>query len=428
MALSAIAFRAIERIFILMTKSIIPIFEYFNFHPSWKSAELWFLRYGLYKLTRAKKKASDWIVILDFKVQAGCQKCLIVLGVQLSTLTDKFKMRNSFDIHHEDFEPLALQPMNASNGEKVAKVLEEISDEIGPFLQIVADHGGDINKGVKIYCQNHNTTINTYDVVHKLAILLKNELEKKDDIWKQIISLITDTKQKTKQSPEAFLSPPKQREKARFMNADIQIDWLQEILVLLQMEEDLPYIDRERLIDKLGWVLDFDKTIEEYVQMINIIRLARHQIRTKGLHRYSYKDFSCEIRSQFRELKSRSKNLVREICSFLKEEGKQISKDMTLVGSSEGIESTIGRQKIIVERTKVTTSITRSILSLAAIVGENSQSTIQEALETVSMKTLEEWEYEWIGKSDLAKRKEVRSIVKEKSTKSGKLGSESLAA
>jgi hypothetical protein len=340
LALSAIAFRAIERVFISMMNSQIVIFEYFNFQPSWKSVELWFFRYGLYKLTRAKKKASDWIVILDFKVQAGCQKCLIVLGVQLSTLINKFELRRSFDIHHDDFEPLALQPMNSSSGEKVAEVLEEISIRTGTFLQIIADHGGDVNKGVKIYCRNHEKTINTYDIVHKVAILLKNELEK-DSIWQQIIKLITDTKQKTKQSSEAFLSPPKQREKARFMNADILIDWLNEILKLLKLEEDISYIDRNRLMDKLGWVVDFDEVIEEYKQMIEIIRLARHQIRTNGLQKYSYVEFFRKLRSQFQDLKSRPRNLAKEICYFLKKEGRQIQKGMTVIGSSEGIESFI---------------------------------------------------------------------------------------
>ncbi len=432
LALAAIAFRAIQRIFISMQSCNIPIFKYFNFQPSWKSVELWFLRYGLYKLIKAKKKASDWIILVDFKVQAGYQKCLIVLGVQLSTLQSKFEKRGSFDIHHEDFQPLALQPMNSSTGEKVAHVLEEISEKIGPFLQIVADHGSDVNKGVRLYCQNHEKTINTYDVVHKLAILLKKELEK-DDTWKHIIQLITDTKQKTKQSPEAFLSPPKQREKARFMNADILIDWLQDILNLLQMQETIPHLDINRLKDKAGWIVDFEEVIEKYAQMIEIIRLARHLVRTEGLHRRSYATFFLKARLHFRSLKPEALHLAKEIFYFLKQEGRVLSKGQVLVGSSEGIESLIGRQKIIVERTKATSSITKSILSLAGMVGENNCDIVQEALETVSVEMLEEWEETWIGKTDLAKRKEVLSLGKinsdviELTIESNELESEPLA-
>ncbi len=71
------------------------------------------------------------------------------------------------------------------------------------------------------------------------------------------------------------MSPPKQREKARFMNADILIDWPQDILNLLQMQETIPHLDINRLKDKAGWIVDFEEIIEEYAQMIEIIRLAR---------------------------------------------------------------------------------------------------------------------------------------------------------
>jgi hypothetical protein len=404
--LSAIAFRAVERVFIVMEKSKIAIFEYFSFQPSWKSVELWFLRFGLYKLMRAKVRATDWIVLVDFKVQAGYQKCLIVLGVRLSTLMSKLEKRHSLDVCHEDFEPLALQPMSSSSGEKVAAVLEEISAKTGPFLQVLADHGGDVNKGIKIFCSKYKDTVNTYDIVHKVAILLKNMLEK-DEIWMRILKLITEAKQTTKQSQEACLSPPKQREKARFMNADILVDWLQEIFTFLYIEKEVPYLDKNKLIAKLGWVLEFKDTIQEYGEMIDVIRLARHQIRTDGLHPRSHVVFFRDARKQFSALKARPFSLAKNIYFFLKKEGHQIPKGKKLLGSTEGIESIIGRQKVIVERTKATSSITKTVLAIPGMVGEISHSIIKEALESVSVKDLHNWEMEFIGKSDLSKRKEV---------------------
>lgn len=417
--LYAIAFRAIERIFLAIKNCNIPIFEYFNFQPSWKSAQLWFLRYGLYKLTRAKEKADDWIIILDFKVQAGFQKCLIVLGVRWSTLAIKQKERGSFDVHHEDFEPIALVPMLSSNGEKVAQILAETSSKTGPFMQIVADHGTDVNKGIKLYCKDHKETVNTYDIVHKVAILLKKELED-DEVWKEILKLIKDTKQMTKQSKEVFLSPPRQREKARFMNADIMIDWLQELLFLLHNGKDVPYLDKNKLQDKFGWVFQYRDTIEEYAIMIDIIRFGRHQIRTEGLHRRSHVVFFRKMKIEFADFfearkkdllhsqnKKRAFKLAKSIFEFLKQEGMQVPFERTMLGSSEGIESIIGREKIIVERTKATKSITKGVLAIPAMAGKSDYFDIENALKTVSVKDLEEWEDMWIGKSDLSKRREV---------------------
>ena len=404
--LSTISFRAVERIFLIIKNSAIPIFQFFNFQPSWKSAELWFLRIGLYKLTRVKEKAKDWIVILDFKVQAGRQKCLIILGVRLSTLVNKFKERGSFDIHHEDFEPLAVMPVDSANGQHVGQVLEDISKMTGEFLQLIADHGSDVNKGVRLYCSNHSSTVNTYDTMHKVAILLKNELEK-DDVWKEIIRLITETKQTTKQSSEACLSPPKQREKARFMNADILIDWLQEMLDFMITSPEVAYLDRNKIKEKLGWVLEFEDIIEEYILMIEIIRLARHQIRTEGLHRGTQVIFFRKLRNQYKSLRGRPLNLAKEIIKFFKKEGMQIPAGKIFIGSSEGIESVIGRQKTIAERTKATNSITKNVLGIAAMVGASGPALVKEALEAISVKMLEEWEDQWIGKSDLSKRREI---------------------
>ncbi|MCC5649848.1 hypothetical protein LC609_08340 [Nostoc sp. XA013] len=39
-----------------------------------------------------------------------------------------------------------------------------------------ADHGGDVQKGIKLYKQNHPEVIYTYDVTHAMALLLKHEL------------------------------------------------------------------------------------------------------------------------------------------------------------------------------------------------------------------------------------------------------------
>lgn len=58
---------------------------------------------GYYKLTREKKKASDWVYIIDNSIQVGKHKCLLILGFRLSQLP---KMRA---LTFEDMEPLALE-------------------------------------------------------------------------------------------------------------------------------------------------------------------------------------------------------------------------------------------------------------------------------------------------------------------------------
>ena len=364
------------------------------------------LKYGLFKLTRKKERASDWIILIDFKVQSGSQKCFIVLGVRLSELMEKKKNRENFCLTHEDMEPLRIELMEKSSGVRVAEILEEVSLEIGPAMQLIADHGGDVNKGTKIYCEAHKETINTYDITHKLACLLKNEL-KNDKIWKRIITHTNDSKQKTKQSSEACLSPPRQTEKARFMNVDIQIDWLKDMVSLLNNEFP-EFLDANKVKDKLGWILRYKNVIRKYTEIIAIVRESRNLIRNEGLRRYSYIDLFKLLRKKFSDkLSSRAFGFAKKVIEFLKSEGSRIGIGDILLGSSEVIESLLGKYKPIEQRTKATKSITPCILSIAAMVGKNTVQMVSDALQTITMKMIKGWKELLIGKSDLAKRREL---------------------
>ena len=54
--------------------------------PSWHTGRFWLLRLGYYKLERAKQKASEWIWIVDHTVQLGSKRCLVIVGIWVSSL------------------------------------------------------------------------------------------------------------------------------------------------------------------------------------------------------------------------------------------------------------------------------------------------------------------------------------------------------
>lgn len=401
-----ISFQATARIFDIFHKGCSVCAAIFNYIPSWKSSYNWVLKYGLFKLMRKKERATDWIILIDFKVQAGSQKCFVVLGVRLSDLMKKREVRGNLCLTHEDMEPLRIELMAKSSGERVAEILEEITKEIGPAMQLIADHGGDVNKGTKIYCEAHKETVNTYDITHKLACLLKSEL-KDDESWQEMVTQINDTKQKTKQSLEACLSPPRQTEKARFMNVDTQIDWLEEMVDLLN--HVLPeFLDVNKVRGKLGWILGYEDVIEEYVEMIVIVRETRNLIRNEGLQWRSYIDLFKLLKKRFsKKMSSRAFGFAKKVIGFLKVEGKCITRGNVLLGSSEVIESVFGKYKQLEERIKATKSITPCILSIAAMLGKNTVEMVSEALRTVKMKMIKAWREKWIGKSDLTKKRDL---------------------
>ena len=380
------------------------LYEFLGFFPSWKTIQNWILRIGLFKILKRKEKANDWIFIVDFKVQAGRQKCLIVLGVRMQELIERSKERGSLCVLHEDMHPLGVYAMEKSSGERIAKILEEISEQTGPAYQVIADHGSDVNKGLRIYCESNQECVNTYDIVHKLAVLLGAEL-KNDGLFDEIITRMNETKQKTKQSSEAPLAPPRIRDKARFMNLDIQIDWLEDIERLLGIE--ILDENKDQIYEKLGWVLDYKEIIKELKEIIAVIKIARNLIREKGLYRRSCLDFSKEVKRLGDSLSERTLNFARKIFLFLYHEGRQVPLDQIMLGSSEGIESIIGKYKQIEERTTATKSMTANLLAIGAMTGSNTIEMIREALIEVPTKMIDEWKDQWIGESDLSRRQRL---------------------
>ncbi|WP_194847767.1 hypothetical protein [Candidatus Neptunochlamydia vexilliferae] len=80
--------------------------------PAVETCIQWEMKLGLHKLTRTKEAADDWIWIPDHVVSKGSHKCLVVLGVRMSSLLKKDDLTVAF----EDVEPLGIVPMKISNG------------------------------------------------------------------------------------------------------------------------------------------------------------------------------------------------------------------------------------------------------------------------------------------------------------------------
>lgn len=404
-----IGFRATTRVWEIFSQGFSAYFSALFCIPSWKTTQNWYLRFGLHKLTRPKIKADDWIYIYDFKVLMGVQKVLIILGVRLSQITDptdKNKLRN---VTHEDCEPLAIVPMVKSNGQQVYKYLDETASKTGVPLALIRDGGADIEKGGRLFIEKNKSTVAIYDTVHKLAILLGNEI-KNDDVWSRISEHITMAKQKTKQSPTACLAPPKQREKSRLLNMNESVSWLIEIYLFLNSEQSDEF-DSEELVRKLGWVLEYPDAMKEYEEIMLIIEIAKDLVRTRGIHRKLSSDFRNEL-LKMGDLTKRAFSFASRITKFFKEEGKKVKSGLRLLGSSEVIESVIGRYKLIEERSCGTRSVTPTILAIGALVGEITPETIKKALEETSTSKLREWCHENIGETDCAKRRRLFAPIR----------------
>ena len=196
--------------------------------PSYTVLRQWVLRFGLYQLQRPRDKKTEWIFIIDFVVEGGTEKCLVVLGLAQAHW-QKLVEEHQGQLTYQDVEVLAVEAINKPSGKVIQPVLERVTQQVGEPVQIISDHGPDVKKGVELYLQEHPNVLYTYDVSHQAACLLKAELGN-DEQYQSFNRQCNRSRQQLQQTELLFLMPPNQRVKARFMNVEPLISWAQKVL------------------------------------------------------------------------------------------------------------------------------------------------------------------------------------------------------
>jgi len=374
------------------------IFNFFNIQikvPSWYTGRLWLMRLGFYSFQRSKVIANDWIWIADHSVQIGQEKALLILGIRQKDLpTDR-------PLGYKDLEPIDLFPVKKSNGDIVYEQLESTINKTGVPLEIISDAGSDLKSGIDKFCQTHSETVSVYDIKHKTAALLKRELEHNEH-WQDFIALCSKTKSKGQQTELAFLMPPNQRSKARYMNVDILIVWAKKALNFIDDNSQSKKIDIKRINDYFGWLKGYRNLIDEWSDLQEIMGLADHHVRTYGLSEKTYSHLEGDLNKL--AISSGNDLMRTEILSFVNGECKKAEPGKCLLGSSEIIESIFGKQKLL-ERDQAKSGFTGLILSLASFTSDLSVEEIQKAMETTSTKAIKEWAKEKIGTTVQSLRK-----------------------
>jgi len=378
--------------------------------PSWYSARLWLLRIGYYKLFRKKEIADDWIWIIDHTIQSGNEKCLVILGIRQSSLP-----LGELYLDHEEVEPIAMFPVNKSNGEVVYRQLEQTVKETGVPRQIISDHGTDVKSGIERFCREHNQTCFIYDIKHKVASILKREL-KDDQDWCMFVKQASKTSKRVQQTHLAHLAPPNQRSKARYLNLDKLVKWGRDMLCYLDYRqvEQGDQSEFKKINEKLGWLNDYRKALIQWQELIDVVKSAESYIKFVGIYRDSHIDLAEQLDAPLET--DRAIRIRHELIDFIYHLSLNAKKDERLLGSSEIIESAFGKLKSL-EQDQSKSGFTGMLLSLASIVSTKTEDVIKKALESIPTKKVSEWLKENIGQSVQSRKKKVLSIVHEQEQK-----------
>lgn len=376
--------------------------------PSFTCIRKWLGRIGLYELNREKEYRKDWIFIVDFTLELGKQKALVILGVSQERLIEKI-IPSSQGLSHKDVELLGLEIMDSTRGEVIKEKLDEIALRVGQPIQIVADHSSDLARGIKLYKQEHSDLIYTHDVTHAMALLLKYDLNS-DEKYQSFIQKCNMCRQQLQQTELSFLSPPTQRSQCRYFNVERLTEWGLNLLncsidtLVNLVENGEPSVINKKLIDKLGWLVDYQPELIRWHQMTVLTRTLESQLKEQGINQQSLTIFE---KNKF-ELDSELLNFQQYVCDYVVEQSSHIKSEKTFLATSDVIESIFGKYKYFSARCPFK-EMGQMLLTICLSTMNLTNAVVKNALEEISFADVEAWLAEVFGQSTLSKRKTLFS-------------------
>jgi hypothetical protein len=353
--------------------------------PCANTGRMWLLRLGLYELRRPKEQADDWAWIMDHTLQLGPFKCLVVVGVRLGVWR-----QNRRALQHGDLTLLNLTPMEQATGDRVYQALSQTLTVTGVPRLVLSDGGGELERGMELLRSDHPEVARVYDVKHKMALLLKKELQQQAR-WSEFIDEMSRTKLAITQTSLAFLVPPALKTKARYMNLETLIRWGRGVLGYLKRPRINPQapIDRAKLKEKLGWLVRYRRSLEEWSELLAIASTTESYIRRHGYHRQARQRLIAPLAAL--ATSAPAKRMQRAVLDFVADQSHWTqTPSERLLGHSEVLESLIGKYKQL-QSTHSKGGMTAMLLSMGTIVSQKTDEVLETALTSITSNDVASW-------------------------------------
>ncbi|KAA1257620.1 hypothetical protein LF1_50680 [Rubripirellula obstinata] len=345
------------------------------------------LRIGLYLIERGDQVRSDWIWLMDHFVNAGSQKCLVVLGISLA----HFQKLNR-PLAYSDLTVIAIIPVDQSNGEIVRDQLQQTSDQFGVPLATLSDRGSDLKKGCELFQVQHPEVISLYDIVHLVSRIIKSIFEA-DPRWEAYPKACCTCANFLRQSVLAHLKPPTPKTKARYMNYDREVRWAARALWLLDRtvcgklsDRQKARLPRDMMLKRLGWLRSYRSSISTWLEVILVGQAICQIVRREGYHRNTAASV-LELLTKTHNPSCR--NLIQQSAEQIEATCQALPEAQSFPGSTEVLESVIGKGKRLLHHNN--TSLTRQVLAIATTTATITIDLVQTALSTCRMKHLRAW-------------------------------------
>jgi len=353
--------------------------------PCATTVRSWILRIGCAHLSRPLPRSSRWAWLIDHTMQIGACKLFVIVGVPLDDVPFSVRPLQLADLHL-----VAMVPMETSNHQRINDELEKAVARTGAPRQIVSDGASDLQKGIKNFQQRHPQTLSVPDVAHHAANLLKRYWEK-DPKWVAFTRRMNETAARIRQTPAAYLLPPKLRNKARFLSVGKFVRFGR--LLLKQLAAN-----HADAVQYYSWVSEYEETLRVWNEQHELVEATLCQVRVEGLFGRGVAELDeawSKIEASDEEVTVRLRNRLR---AYVSRWSQSVLPGERLLGSTEILESSFGVQKRL-SGDQSESGLTSLSIGLGAMLGEVTLDQIRTDVERVPEKVVTSWAKRMLGKT-----------------------------
>ncbi len=159
---------------------------------------------------------------------------------------------------------------------------------------------------------------------------------------------------------------------------------------------------------KLGWLRKFAPQVRRWQEMLAVVGTTEHYVRHQGIHAKAAEELAAALP---KPTTPAAKRLRKQLLQFVQGQAHQVRGDERLLGSSEVLESIIGKFKSVAgERGQH--GLTGMALSIGALVGKQTVGKVQSAMSETTNQQVWDWCRSHLGSTVQSVRAKIHNALK----------------